>query len=62
MMSDSVLLGSLHNYRIILLEHGFSEVNGEGKRLSVLGHTVAGMGAGFSKFVPLFLSPRIGPP
>ncbi|KAL7410244.1 mitochondrial carrier domain-containing protein [Mrakia frigida] len=51
MMSDSVLLGSLHNYRIILLEHGFGEANGEGRRLSVLGHTVAGMLAGFSKLV-----------
>lgn len=51
MMSDSVLLGSLHNYRIILLEHGFGEENGEGRRLSVLGHTVAGMLAGFSKLV-----------
>ena len=54
-MTDSVLLGSLHNYRLLLLEHGFGEPapggNGEGRRLSVIGHTIAGWGAGMSKSV-----------
>lgn len=52
MITDAVLLGSLHNYRIWLGEHGFGEAKADGRegtRLSVLGHCVAGLGAGMSK-------------
>lgn len=50
---DSLLLGSLHNYRLILLRHGLAEPT-PGKnmeRLSLLGHGIAGLGAGLTRFV-----------
>lgn len=50
---DSVLLGSLHNYRLFLLHHGMSEPT-PGKdirRLTVLGHGIAGLGAGLTRYV-----------
>ncbi|CED82104.1 Mitochondrial carnitine-acylcarnitine carrier protein [Phaffia rhodozyma] len=57
-ITDSVLLGSLHNYRILLLSHGFAETTPsltveekDEKRLSLLGHAVAGIGAGWTNAV-----------
>ncbi|KAF9455111.1 mitochondrial carrier [Macrolepiota fuliginosa MF-IS2] len=50
---DSVLLGSLHNYRLFLLRHGMTEahpVTGR-PRLTVLGHGVAGLLAGLTSAV-----------
>ena len=50
---DSVLLGSLHNYRLFLLEHGMAEPT-PGKnieRLTLVGHGIAGLGAGLTRFV-----------
>ncbi|WRT63653.1 uncharacterized protein IL334_000576 [Kwoniella shivajii] len=50
-ITDSILMGSLHNYRDILLRHGFAErdlAKGEGQRLSLLGHSVAGLFAGWT--------------
>jgi len=45
---DSVLLGSLHNYRLLLLKNGFSEStpNSNHTRLSYLGHGISGLMAG----------------
>ncbi|KAF8515173.1 mitochondrial carrier [Gautieria morchelliformis] len=50
---DSVLLGSLHNYRLYLLSlPPLTEVSGfENRRLSVLGHSVAGLFAGWTSAV-----------
>ncbi|WVR03445.1 hypothetical protein IAU60_000436 [Kwoniella sp. DSM 27419] len=53
-ITDSILMGSLHNYRAILLRHGFTERNAggaEGQRLSLLGHSVAGLFAGWTNCV-----------
>lgn len=49
-VTDAVLLGSLHNYRLWLLRHGWAE-SGEGAngRLGVGGQALAGFGAGMSK-------------
>ncbi|EKM83528.1 hypothetical protein AGABI1DRAFT_50734 [Agaricus bisporus var. burnettii JB137-S8] len=50
---DSVLLGSLHNYRLFLFRHGMTElhpVTGR-PRLSLLGHGVAGLFAGLTSAV-----------
>jgi solute carrier family 25 carnitine/acylcarnitine transporter 20/29 len=49
---DSVLLGSLHNYRLLLLRCGMSEQT-PGKdvqRLTILGHGIAGLGAGLTRY------------
>jgi hypothetical protein len=69
MITDAVLLGSLHNYRLWLLRHGWGEggetetgVGREGKggegagagRLGIGGQAVAGWGAGMSKWVTRF--------
>jgi solute carrier family 25 carnitine/acylcarnitine transporter 20/29 len=50
-ITDSILMGSLHNYRVVLKDAGFSEANpnGEGSRLTLLGHSVAGLFAGWTK-------------
>lgn len=47
------LVDSLHNYRRFLLDHGFAErQRGEEKpRLSLLGHSIAGACAGWTKWV-----------
>ncbi|EPT03883.1 hypothetical protein FOMPIDRAFT_1035049 [Fomitopsis schrenkii] len=47
---DSLLLGSLHNYRLFFIRHGMTEiVPGSGaQRLTVSGHTVAGLCAGLT--------------
>jgi len=47
---DSILLGSLHNYRLYLRHCGFSEaIPGQDRvRLSLLGHGVAGLFAGWT--------------
>ncbi|WVQ80377.1 hypothetical protein IAT38_002482 [Cryptococcus sp. DSM 104549] len=50
-MTDSILMGSLHNYRKFLLTHGFGErisPTSDGQRLSILGHGIAGLFAGWS--------------
>ncbi|WWC66895.1 uncharacterized protein I206_100802 [Kwoniella pini CBS 10737] len=49
-ITDSILMGSLHNYREVLLRHGFAErtLKGDGERLSLLGHSVAGLFAGWT--------------
>lgn len=43
----------LHNYRLFLVDHGFGEASpsGDKQRLSLLGHSIAGLGAGFSNAV-----------
>ncbi|KAF8344343.1 mitochondrial carrier [Cantharellus anzutake] len=45
---DSLLLGSLHNYRLLLVKNGFSEPipNSDKTRLSYLGHGISGLMAG----------------
>ncbi|WVO14819.1 hypothetical protein L204_102458 [Cryptococcus depauperatus] len=49
-ITDSVLMGSLHNYRVFLMNHGLGEniPNGDGQRLSLVGHSVAGLFAGWT--------------
>lgn len=58
--TDSVLMGSLHNYRIYLKNNGLDEVDptiigtvlgdqDDGRRLTLTGHAIAGMFAGFTK-------------
>ncbi|TCD69900.1 hypothetical protein EIP91_005724 [Steccherinum ochraceum] len=50
---DSVLLGSLHNYRLFLIRHGMTEpvAGTEVRRLSLTGHSVAGLGAGLTSAI-----------
>ncbi|TFK41244.1 mitochondrial carrier [Crucibulum laeve] len=50
---DSVLLGSLHNYRLFLLRNGMTESTpGSGhQRLTLLGHGIAGLFAGLTSAV-----------
>ncbi|KZT44551.1 mitochondrial carrier [Sistotremastrum suecicum HHB10207 ss-3] len=47
---DSVLLGSLHNYRLFLVRQGLTEPTrkGDGRRLTLLGHGIAGLFAGWT--------------
>ncbi|KAF8807322.1 mitochondrial carrier [Phlegmacium glaucopus] len=47
---DSVLLGSLHNYRLFLLRHGMTENTGPAgsPRLTVFAHGIAGLFAGWT--------------
>ncbi|KAF8168189.1 mitochondrial carrier domain-containing protein [Crassisporium funariophilum] len=46
---DSLLLGSLHNYRLFLLRQGMTEISPTGKpRLSLFAHGVAGLLAGWT--------------
>ncbi|KAJ3551446.1 hypothetical protein NM688_g4697 [Phlebia brevispora] len=47
---DSLLLGSLHNYRLFFIRHNFTEdVPGSDlQRLTLLGHGLAGLGAGLT--------------
>ncbi|KAK9470171.1 mitochondrial carrier domain-containing protein [Dipodascopsis tothii] len=42
MAMDSVMLGSLHNYRMLIKDHVFPDR----ERLPVIGHSLAGLGAG----------------
>ncbi|KAJ9101129.1 hypothetical protein QFC21_003347 [Naganishia friedmannii] len=56
-ITDAILMGTLHNYRAFLLKHGFDERDPtkndvEARRLSLLGHSVAGMWAGWSNAIP----------
>ncbi|CEL52255.1 hypothetical protein RSOLAG1IB_00795 [Rhizoctonia solani AG-1 IB] len=51
--SDSLLLGSLHNYRLFLIRHGVTEPipgssDPNAKRLTLFGHWLAGLGAGWT--------------
>ncbi|KAH8099412.1 mitochondrial carrier [Cristinia sonorae] len=50
---DSLLLGSLHNYRLFLRRHGMTEpvAGSETRRLSLVGHGLAGLGAGLTSAV-----------
>ncbi|EAU93153.2 hypothetical protein CC1G_10521 [Coprinopsis cinerea okayama7 len=54
---DSVLLGSLHNYRLFLLRHGMSEPtpHSGAPRLTILGHGIAGLLAGALIATPMEL-------
>ncbi|KAI0361497.1 mitochondrial carrier [Trametes cingulata] len=47
---DSLLLGSLHNYRLFLIRHGFTETvpDSDVKRLTLVGHGIAGLFAGWT--------------
>lgn len=54
---DSVLLGSLHNYRLFLMRQhipGLVEykTGTEIKRLTVFGHGIAGFFAGLTRYLP----------
>jgi len=48
---DSVLLGSLHNYRLFLVRHGMTEPTPGSaiERLTLFGHGVAGLLAGCTR-------------
>ncbi|KAB5594373.1 Carnitine/acylcarnitine carrier protein [Ceratobasidium theobromae] len=51
--SDSLLLGSLHNYRLILIRNGFTEpIPGSSdpskRRLTLFAHWLSGLGAGWT--------------
>ncbi|TFK77172.1 mitochondrial carrier [Pluteus cervinus] len=50
---DSVLLGSLHNYRLFLLQHGMTEPTPQSgvPRLTLLGHGIAGLFAGLTSAI-----------
>ncbi len=59
-MSDSILLGSLHNYRLKIAQwearqRGESTTDPNTQQLSLTGHTVAGVLAGWT--VSFFISP-----
>jgi len=48
---DSVLLGSLHNYRLFFMRHQFTEAvpdSSGNRRLTIFGHGLAGLGAGLT--------------
>ncbi|TBU34802.1 mitochondrial carrier [Dichomitus squalens] len=47
---DSLLLGSLHNYRLFLIGQGLTEPipGSDGKRLTIVGHGIAGLFAGWT--------------
>nr|ADE10072.1 mitochondrial carrier protein [Tremella fuciformis] len=48
-ITDSILMGSLHNYRAFWAANGLSETAPDGsKRLSMLGHCIAGTMAGWT--------------
>ena len=49
---DSVLLGSLHNYRLFLMRQGMTEpVSGsEKRRLTIPAHGLAGLFAGWTRY------------
>jgi len=50
---DSLLLGSLHNYRLFLLRNGMTEevpATGQ-KRLTLIAHGVAGFFAGLTRYI-----------
>ena len=48
---DSVLLGSLHNYRLFLIRQGMTEnkFGTDVKRLTLLAHGLAGLFAGLNR-------------
>jgi hypothetical protein len=57
---DSLLLGSLHNYRLFFIRHGVTERHvdrrgAEKQRLTLLGHGFAGLLAGWTRLV-LYIS------
>jgi solute carrier family 25 carnitine/acylcarnitine transporter 20/29 len=49
---DSVLLGSLHNYRLFLVHHGITDISPSTglPRLTILGHGMAGLFAGLTRY------------
>ena len=48
---DSLLLGSLHNYRLFLIRQGLTEPipGSDKKRLTIVGHGIAGLFAGWTR-------------
>ena len=46
-----MLLGSLHNYRLFLIRHRFTErtPGSDAQRLTLVGHGIAGFGAGLTR-------------
>lgn len=52
---DSLLLGSLHNYRLFLIRHKFTEPvpGSDTRRLTLVGHGIAGLGAGLTRLARL---------
>lgn len=48
---DSILLGSLHNYRLFLLRRGMTEIapGTDVERLTLAAHGVAGLFAGLTR-------------
>jgi solute carrier family 25 (mitochondrial carnitine/acylcarnitine transporter), member 20/29 len=50
---DSLLMGSLHNYRLFLLRHGMTESTPEtgSPRLTLAAHGVAGFLAGLTRYI-----------
>ena len=53
---DSLLLGSLHNYRLFLFRHGMTEnvPNTDTRRLTILAHGFAGLFAGLTRYDSLY--------
>ena len=48
---DSVLMGSLHNYRLFLLRQGMTEDTRTGSpRLTLFAHGIAGLFAGWTRY------------
>lgn len=49
-----MLLGSLHNYRLLLIAHGMTETTpgSDTKRLTIVGHGLAGLVAGLTSAFP----------
>ncbi len=49
---DSVLLGSLHNYRLFLFRNGMTELSPATQlpRLTITAHGLAGLLAGWTRF------------
>lgn len=45
---DSVLMGSLHNYRLFFIRNGVTEKSGNVERLTLFGHGLAGLFAGLT--------------
>lgn len=58
---DSVLLGSLHNYRLFLIRHNMTEpvLGSDQRRLTLLGHGVAGLFAGLTRYSHSISATRI---
>lgn len=55
---DSLLLGSLHNYRLFFLRRGMTEISPSTglPRLTILGHGLAGLFAGLTRYTSRHLA------